>query len=283
MRNRKRVGWHRYINGVTISTLVTVIFIVVPLYWLVATSFKNPNSIGTFNSPAALGPRPFSTENYYNAFVNYDFGVYFKTSVIVTLSTTAIVLVLGTLAGYALGRLPMRGKFTTMVTLLIISVFPAVAVLAPLYLLMREIGWLNSYQALILPYTAFNLPFAIWILRNYMLGIPKEMEETGRIDGAGPLRTVWTIILPQALPGLFTAGIFCFTACWTEFLMALTFNNANNYRTIPVGIGLFGGNFQVPYGTIFAASVVAVVPIGILVFIFRKFVISGLTSGAVKG
>ena len=230
-----------------------------------------------------MGPTPFSTANYTNAFVNYDFGIYFKTSIIVTLATTALVLILGTLAGYALGRLPMRGKFTTLVILLIISVFPAVAVLAPLYLLMREIGWLNSYQALILPYTAFNLPFAIWILRNYMLGIPKEMEETGRIDGAGALRTVWTIILPQALPGLFTAGIFCFTACWTEFLMALTFNNANNYRTIPVGIAEFGGNFQVPYGTIFAASVVAVVPIGILVFIFRKFVISGLTSGAVKG
>jgi multiple sugar transport system permease protein len=283
MRNRKRTGWHKYINLVTISTLVTVLFIIIPLYWLVATSFKNPNSIGTLDSPAGLGPNPFSTDNYYNAFVNYDFGVYFKTSVIVTLSTTALVLILGTLAGYALGRLPMRAKFTTMVTLLIISVFPAVAVLAPLYLLMREIGWLNSYQALILPYTAFNLPFAIWILRNYMLGIPKEMEETGRIDGAGPLRTVWTIILPMALPGVFTAGIFCFTACWTEFLMALTFNSANNYRTIPVGIAEFGGNFQVPYGTIFAASVVAVVPIGILVFIFRRFVISGLTSGAVKG
>ena len=281
MRNRKRTGWHKYVNLVTVSTLVTVLFIIIPLYWLVATSFKNPNSIGT--SPPDLAPSPFSTQNYHDAFVNYNFGVYFKTSVIVTLATTALVLILGTLAGYALGRLPMRGKFTTMVTLLIISVFPAVAVLAPLYLLMRQIGWLNSYQALILPYTAFNLPFAIWILRNYMLGIPKEMEETGRIDGAGPLRTVWTIILPMALPGLFTAGIFTFTACWTEFLMALTFNSANNYRTIPVGIAEFGGNYQVPYGTIFAASVVAVVPIGILVFIFRRFVISGLTSGAVKG
>ena len=281
MRNRKRTGWRKYVNLITIATLVTVLFILIPLYWLVATSFKNPNSIGT--SPPDLAPSPFSTQNYHDAFVNYDFGVYFKTSIIVTLATTALVLILGTLAGYALGRLPMRGKFTTMVTLLIISVFPAVAVLAPLYLLMRQIGWLNSYQALILPYTAFNLPFAIWILRNYMLGIPKEMEETGRIDGAGPLRTVWTIILPMALPGLFTAGIFTFTACWTEFLMALTFNSANNYRTIPVGIAEFGGNYQVPYGTIFAASVVAVVPIGILVFIFRRFVISGLTSGAVKG
>ena len=142
---------------------------------------------------------------------------------------------MGTLAGYALGRLPMRGKFTMLVALLMISVFPEIALIAPLYLLLRHLGWLNSYQALIIPYTAFNLPFAIWILRNYMLGIPKEMEETGRIDGASPLRTVWSIILPQSLPGIFTAGIFCFTACWTEFLMALTFNISNNFRTIPVG------------------------------------------------
>jgi multiple sugar transport system permease protein len=279
MRNRKRVGWHRYVNGVVISTIVTALFILLPLYWLIASSFKAPNDVGT----TQLFPNPISGANYSNAFVGFDFGIYFRNSLVVTIIATALVLVLGTLAGYALGRLPMRGKFTTLVILLMISVFPEVAVIAPLFLLMKEIGWLNSYQALILPYTAFNLPFAIWILRNYMLGIPKEMEETGRIDGAGALRTVWTIILPQALPGLFTAGIFCFTACWTEFLMALTFNDSNNFRTIPVGIADFGGNFQVPYGTIFAASVVAVVPIGILVFVFRKFVISGLTSGAVKG
>jgi multiple sugar transport system permease protein len=279
MRNRKRVGWHRYINGVVLSTIVTALFILIPLYWLIASSFKAPNDVGS----TRLFPNPISGANYSGAFKGFDFGIYFRNSLIVTLVATALVLILGTLAGYALGRLPMRGKFSTLVILLMISVFPEVAVIAPLFLLMKEIGWLNSYQALILPYTAFNLPFAIWILRNYMLGIPKEMEETGRIDGAGALRTVWTIILPQALPGLFTAGIFCFTACWTEFLMALTFNDSNNFRTIPVGIADFGGNFQVPYGTIFAASVVAVVPIGILVFVFRKFVISGLTSGAVKG
>ena len=279
MRNRKRVGWHRYINGVNIAVLVTVLFILIPLYWLIASSFKAPNSIGT----ASLNPAPLSGGNYSNAFVGYDFGIYFRNSVIVCVIATALVLILGTLAGYALGRLPMRGKFPTLVILLMISVFPEVAVIAPLYLLMRNLDLLDSYPALIIPYTAFFLPFAIWILRNYFLGIPKEMEETGRIDGASPLRTVWTIVLPQALPGLFTAGIFTFTACWTEFLMALTFNSSNNYRTIPVGIAEFGGDFQVPYGTIFAASVVAVVPIGVLVFMFRKFVISGLTSGAVKG
>jgi multiple sugar transport system permease protein len=281
MRNRKKTGWRRYINGTYISVVVTALFILIPLYWLVASSFKAPNSIG--NSPPSLGPTPFTAANYSNAFVAYDFGIYFRNSVIVSVVATALVLILGTLAGYALGRLPMRGKFPTLVILLMISVFPEVAVLAPLYLLMRNLNLLNSYPALIIPYTAFFLPFAIWILRNYFLGIPKEMEETGRIDGASPLRTVWTIVLPQALPGLFTAGIFTFTACWTEFLMALTFNSSNNYRTIPVGIAEFGANFNVPYGTIFAASVVAVVPIGVLVFIFRKSVVSGLTSGAVKG
>jgi len=258
-----------------------VLFVGIPLYWLIASSFKTPSNLG--DSPPQYFPNPLSTGNYHDAFVTYDFGIYFRNSLIVTLLATALVLIVGTMAGYALGRLPMRGKFTLMVTLLIISVFPAIAVIAPLYVLEKNLGWLNSYEALIIPYTAFNLPFAIWILRNYMLGIPKEMEETGRIDGAGPFRTLWSIILPMALPGIFTAGIFCFTASWTEFLMALTFNISNSYRTIPVGIAEFGTVFTTPYGTIFAASVVAVVPIGILVFIFRRFVISGLTSGAVKG
>ena len=279
MGKRKRTGWRRVINGVNISALLVVLFVAAPLYWLVASSFKSPAALGS----AQWFPHPISTFNYSQAFKQYDFGIYFRNSLIVTLAATALVLVLGTMAGYALGRLPMRGKFTMMVTLLMISLFPEIALIAPLYTLLKTLGWLDSYQALIIPYTAFFLPFAIWILRNYMLGIPKEMEETGRIDGAGPIRTIWSIILPMALPGVFTAAIFTFTACWTEFLMALTFNIANTYKTIPVGIATFGSSQYIPYGTIFAASVVAVLPIGILVFIFRKFVISGLTSGAVKG
>ena len=281
MTGRKRHGWRRVINGTYFATLLIVVFVGAPLYWLIVSSFKTPVAMG--DSPPQFWPNPWSTANYSQAFNQYDFGIYFRNSLIVSIIATALVLVFGTMAGYALARTPMRGKFTTMVTLLIISLFPAIAVIAPLYLLLRNVGWLNTYQGLIVPYTAFNLPFAIWILRNYMLGIPKEMEESGRIDGAGPMRTLWSIIMPMALPGLFTAGIFCFTACWTEFLMALTIDDVNNYKTIPVGIATFGSPTETPYGTIFAASVVAVVPIGILVFIFRKFVISGLTSGAVKG
>jgi multiple sugar transport system permease protein len=127
------------------------------------------------------------------------------------------------------------------------------------------------------------LPFAIWILRNFFLGIPKAMEESARVDGAGPIRTVVGVILPQALPGVFTAGVFTFVAAWTEFIIALTLNNSDHYRTIAVGIALFGGQFTTPYGTIFAASAVAMLPIAILVLVFRRAVVSGLTAGAVKG
>jgi multiple sugar transport system permease protein len=281
MRNRSRQGWRRVVNGVNVAALLVFLFIAAPLYWMIASAFKTPANVGA--SPPQLFPHPLSVQNFSVAFSQNTFGRYILNSLIVAVVATALVLVLGTLAGYAMGRLPMRGKFTVLTILLMISVFPEIAVVVPLYALLRDIGWLNSYQALIIPYTAFFLPFAIWILRNYFLGIPHEMEESARIDGASPLRTIWTVILPQAWPGLFTAGIFTFTACWTEFLMALSFNVSNSYRTIPVGVALFGSQFTVPYGTIFAASVVAVVPIAILVFIFRRSVVSGLTAGAVKG
>jgi len=281
MRGRRRRGWRRVVNGVNASALLVFLFIVLPLYWMIATSFKTTSGAGA--TPPQFFPRPVSIANYSTAFSQYTFGRYIINSVVIAVVATALVLVLGTLAGYALGRLPMRGRLPVLVVLLMISVFPEIAVVSPLYLMLRDVGWLDSFQALIIPYTAFFLPFAIWILRNYFLAIPREMEETARIDGASPLRTVWSIILPQAWPGLFTAGIFTFTSCWTEFLMALSFNSANDWRTIPVGVALFGSQFTVPYGIIFAASVVAVVPIGVLVFVFRRSVVSGLTAGAVKG
>jgi multiple sugar transport system permease protein len=281
MRNRSRRGWRRVFNGVNLAALLVFLFIVIPLYWMVATAFKAPANVDA--SPPQFFPHPLSVANFSDAFIHYTFGRYIINSVVVAVVATALVLVLGTLAGYAMGRLPMRGKFTVLVVLLMISVFPEIAVVVPLYALLRDLNWLNHYQALIIPYTAFFMPFAIWILRNYFMAIPHEMEESARIDGANPLRTIWSIILPQTLPGLFTAGIFTFTACWTEFLMALSFNTSNNYRTIPVGMALFGGQFITSYGDIFAASVVAVAPIGVLVFIFRRSVVSGLTAGAVKG
>ncbi len=278
MRRRKRRGWRRYINLPYVGSSLIALFILLPMYWMLASSFKTQSNVGA--SPPQYFPNPISTSSYHSAF-NDGFGGYIANSLIIAICSTALVLVFGTFAGYALGRLPMRGKYPVMISLLMISVFPEIAVVAPLYLILKDVGWLNSYQALIFPYTAFNLPFAIWILRNYFLGISLSMEESARIDGAGSLRTLWSIVFPQVRPGVFTAGVFTFTACWTEFLMALSFDFGK--KTIPVGIASFGSQFTVPYGAYFAASVIAVVPIAILVLVFRKAVVSGLTSGAVKG
>lgn len=273
---RRRLG-----AGTVVAAVLVALFVALPLYWMVAASFKSTRDVAA--SPPQYIPTHPTTANYSNAFGQYDFGRYILNSAVVSIIATLLVLGLGIFASYALARLPVRGKTGVMMALLMISLFPTVALAAPLYLLMRDIGWLNSYQGLILAYTALNLPFAIWILRNYFLAIPKEMEEVAWMDGTSPFRTVISIILPQALPGIFTAGIFAFVACWTEFLIALTLNNDDAHRTIPVGIALFGGQYQTPYGTIFAASTVAMLPIAILVLVFRKAVVSGLTAGAVKG
>ncbi len=275
---RRLPGWLSWIN---LAALLVALFVAAPLYWLVATAFKSTNDVAA--SPPDYFPTKPTGSNFSSAFSTYNFGRYIENSAVVSIVATILVLSLGIFAGYALARLPVRGKSGVMMTLLMISLFPTVALAAPLYLLMRDIGWLNTYQGLIISYTALNLPFAIWILRNYFLAIPKEMEEVAWMDGASPVRTVISIILPQAKPGIFTAGIFSFVAAWTEFLIALTLDNDDAHRTIPVGIALFGGQFQTPYGTIFAAATVAMLPIAILVLVFRRAVVSGLTAGAVKG
>ncbi|MFJ4920703.1 carbohydrate ABC transporter permease [Streptomyces sp. NPDC088725] len=274
---RRRRAFGPVHAGAVVITLATAL----PLYWLAVSSFKPDAELGS--SVPSLWPSHPTTEHYQEAFGQYEFARYLGNSLLVATLSTIGVLALGLFAAYALARLPMRGKRPILMSLLMISVIPTVSVITPLYLLERELGWLNSYQGLVVPYTAFHLPFAVWILRNYLLRIPKEMEESAKIDGASPTRTLLQIILPQATPGLFTAGVFTFTATYTEFLMALTFNSEDAYRTVPVGVALFGAEFEVPYGTIFAGSIAAVVPIAILVLVFRRSVVSGLTSGAVKG
>jgi len=268
----------------TIGYMVLVLMLLViiaPFYWMVVTSFKGNLEIS--NIPPTLFPHHPILTQYEQAFGVYGFGVYFRNSIIVSVSATIVVILFASLASYAIARLPIRGKAPLMVGLLAISTFPQVAVISPLFILLERLGWLNSYQALIIPYVAFNLPFAIWVMRTYFVGIPKELDEAARVDGANLFTTIFRVILPLATPGLFTGGVFTFVACWTEFFFALTFNNDTAFRTIPVGIALFSGQFTIPYGTIFAGSTVAVAPIVILVLIFQKWVVAGLTAGAVKG
>ncbi|GLG01468.1 ABC transporter permease [Alicyclobacillus hesperidum subsp. aegles] len=258
-----------------------LIAILLPFYWMFVSSFEPNTDISSY--PPAYFPKHWTFQHYAEAFGQFHFGRYILNSVIVAVVSTFIVLAFSSMAGFAIARLPVSGKRPMLIFLLIISVFPPLVVITPLYMLLRDVGWLDSYQALIIPYTAFNLPFAIWILRNYFLQVPGALFEAAKIDGSSVFTAFWRIFLPLTTPGLFTAAVFTFVACWTEFFMALVFNPSNTMRTIPVGIALFSGQYTVPYGTIFAGSVVSIVPIVLLVIIFRKWIVSGLTQGAVKG
>lgn len=267
-----------------IGYVVLVLFlllILAPFYWMFVTSFKPSVDLPAY--PPSLFPHHWTLGNYADAFGKYGFGRYILNSVIVAVISTFLVLIFSSLAGFTIAQLPVRGKVPTMVGLLVISMFPPIAIISPLYTFLHALNWLNTYQALIIPYTAFNLPFSIWIMRNYFLQVPKALMEAAKVDGASAFATFWRIYLPLTTPGLFTAAVFTFVATWTEFFMALVFNSSDTMRTIPVGIALFSGQYTVPYGDIFAGSVVSIVPIVILVIIFRKWIVSGLTAGAVKG
>ena len=280
-RRTPPAGIRRYLNTVNLGGLLIVVLTTLPLYWMATASLKGPGEISA--SPPTAVPGSPELGNYTEAFVRNGIGRYLLNSLIVASVSTVLVLSLAFFAGYAFARMRLRGSGRIMTALLMLSVFPPIALVVPLFLMGRQFGLLNTYPGLIIPYVALNLPFAIWILRNYLSGLPRELEEAATVDGAGPLRTALTVILPLARPGLFTAGVFAFTATWAEFLLALTFNSSDSHRTVPVGIALFTSQYTVPYGAIFAGAMVATVPIALLVLIFRRSIVSGMTSGAVKG
>jgi ABC-type glycerol-3-phosphate transport system permease component len=278
MRNRKRTGWHRYINGINISAFFVVLFVGLPLYWLIASSFKTPANLG--DSPPQYFPHPISVGNYTDAFQNNDFGQYFINSLIVTLIATALVLILGTMAGYALGRLPMRGKFTLMVTLLIISVFPAIAVIAPLYLVLRNLGWLNTYQGLIIPRA--TSAFGIFMLRQFFMSIPREMDEAARIDGANAFTIYWRIILPMSKPALGTLALLHFMNLWNDLLWPLVVTSDTNMRTLPAGLTLFGGQHVIDHAVLFAGATISVIPLAVAFMFAQRFFVQSVATTGIK-
>jgi multiple sugar transport system permease protein len=268
-------------GGANIAGVAIGVVFLLPVLWLAISAFKPVKALGEF--PPSLLPTQPTVSNFKAAFVTSHFGSFLTNSLIVGILSTVIVVCLGLPAAYGLSRTSMRGRGAILTGLLIISVFPVIATIPPLYVLLRTAGWLNSYQALILPYAAFNLPLAIWTMRNSLMSISAQMEEAAELDGTSTMRTILQIIAPQALPGIFVAAVLTFVACWQEFLMALSFNSNATYQTAPVGIALFGGAFQLPFGTIFAASLVALIPIFLLVLALRRWVVDGLSSGSVKG
>ncbi|MBM3461467.1 MAG: carbohydrate ABC transporter permease [Armatimonadetes bacterium] len=226
----------------------------------------------------------------YDIWTNYrrvndaqPFGRYLLNSAIVATSTTIFCLLIGSLCGYAVARLTFPGRDAVLALILAVSMFPPIAVVSPLFLMLKSSGLLNSYWSLILPYTAFGLPLTIWTLTSFFRELPRDLEESARVDGCTRFQAFHKIILPLAAPGVFTSAILVFIGAWNEFLFSLVFVTAPKMRTVPVGITMYPGQFETPWGTIFAAATLVTLPLVVVVFLFQKRIISGLTAGAVKG
>jgi multiple sugar transport system permease protein len=217
------------------------------------------------------------------AFVDQPLLVFVWNSFVVALASTAVTVVVSALAAYALTRLRMPFRNAIIQAILAVSMFPLIALMVPLFQTMRSLDLLNSYMALILPYTVLSMPVCTLVLASFFQDIPADLENAAMIDGCTRLGALWRVVMPLSLPGVSTAAILSFVNAWDEFLLALTLNSRQSMRTLPVGITLYQGEFAFPWPLISAALIVAIVPIAILIAVFQERVVGGLTAGGVKG
>jgi multiple sugar transport system permease protein len=261
-------------------TLAFVVFFLFPYAWTLETAIKPPADV--YAIPSVWIPSELYLGNF-RVVLDRAFGINLLNSAIVASSTTLLVLVLGALGAYALARIPFYGRAIVLLAVLSVSMFPDVSVVSALFLWLRQWGMLNTFQALILPYTSFALPFTLWALTNFFREVPWELEEAALIDGCTYLGALGRVILPLAAPGLVTCGILVFISAWNEFLFAYTFVSTDAVRTVPVRIFMFQGEFESPWGQISAASALVTLPLIVLVLVFQRRIIQGLTAGALKG
>jgi multiple sugar transport system permease protein len=264
-----------------ICVAAIVVFCLLPFYWLVNISLKSGPDLST---SAIVPPHP-TLANYKSIFQNDNFTRALANSAIVALTTTAIGVVIGSFAAYALARLRIKGKFLLLGIVLSITTFPQIAIAAPLFRLWTDIGLYNTLWGLIIPYLTFALPLSIYILVSFFREIPRDLEEAALVDGATHFEAFRKVVVPLAAPGLATTAILTFIAAWNEFLLATTLTSSITARTVPVAISQFTGSsqYEVPLGTQSAASVVISIPLIVLVLLFQKRIVAGLTAGAVKG
>lgn len=271
-------GAGRWAAGAVLVALVA--FAAFPFYWALVASFTPEARL--FEAPS-LWPREMVLDHYRSLWDERDFWVPIRNSLVVAGSTTLFCVAVGALAAYALARLHFRGKTAILGFILAVSMFPQISIVSPLYLLLRELRLINTYPGLILPYLTFAMPLTVWLLVGYLRQIPYDLEEAALIDGASRWQSLTRVVLPLAAPGLATTAILTFIYCWNEFLFALSFTLGPERHTVPVAIALFRGQYQVPWGEILAAAVIATFPVAVLVLAFQRRIVQGLTAGAVKG
>jgi multiple sugar transport system permease protein len=262
-------------------SLIVIFYALLPVLWIISLSLKPSADITDGN----FLPSSVTFDNYRNIFKQDVFTSALRNSIGIALISTLIAVTLATTAAYAIARLDFPGKKLLLGAALAIAIFPQISVVSPLFDIWRRIGLYDTWLGLIIPYLTFTLPLAIWILSAFFREIPWELEQAAEADGATPFQAFRRVIVPLAAPGMFTAAILVFIFAWNDFLFAISLTSTNRARTVPAAIAFFQGTsqFQQPTGQIAAAAVVITIPVLIVVLLFQKRIVAGLTSGAVKG
>ncbi len=266
-----------------ISIALTVLFSLAPILWQLLTSFKVNADIAAI--PSVYFPSQFTLDHYRVLFERRPFFNYILNSVIVSIASTILALGLGAPAAYALARLKLQGERVLLAAILIVTLFPPILLFLGLLEVIRYLHLGNNYLALVIPYTAINLPLTILVMRSFFQQLPKDLEDAARVDGYNTGRMLLEIVLPMTIPALVTTGILTFISAWNEFIFALTFITREDMKTVPVAGAQLGGAspFEVPFGPIAAATVLGTIPLVLLVLFFQRRIVQGLTAGAVKG
>lgn len=275
---RRRVGG-LILRGAGIATIV--VYCLAPFYWMVVSAFRRPSD----QFQLSLLPHPWSTANIRAVFKgDVGFQRALLNSLIVAGVTTVVTLALAIISAYALARLDFRFKNLAAAAIIATSMFPGISMVVPLLKLFTDIGWINTYQAMIVPSMSFALPLAVWNLASFFRQLPPELEQAAMIDGCTRGQAFRRVILPLAAPGVFTTAIIVFIAAWNEFIIALSMVNKKDMQTATVAISRFTGayGFDQPYSTQMAAGVIVTVPLVVAVLLFQRRIISGLTAGGVK-
>ncbi len=262
---------------------VALVYTAFPVYWALATSLMERGALGAV--PVVYAPLPPSLESYRRVLSDTTFLAALRNSVVVAGGATALSLVVGSLAACALGRYRFRGRSAMLYLVLAMTMFPQITIVGALFEMIVSLRLYNTHGALVLSYLLTTLPFTVWVLTNFFRALPRELEESAYVDGASPLQTFFHILLPLSAPGLVTTGLLAFIQAWNEYLFALSFTADEAARTVPVVVAQFSGDtqYEIPWGDIMAGSLVATGPLVLLVLIFQRRLVSGLTAGAVKG
>ena len=264
-----------------VGTVLIVVYALTPVAWIVSLSLKSTASL----NDGRFIPSEITFENYASIFESGFFTASLRNSIGIALVSTVLSVGLATLAAYAIARLRFPGKTLILSAALAVAMFPPISIIGPLFNMWRSIGLYDSWPGLVIPYMTFTLPLAIWVLAAFFREIPWDLEKAAQVDGATPFQAFRRVIVPLAAPGVFTAAILVFIFAWNDFLFAISLTSTDSARTVPASLAFFTGTsqFEEPTGSIAAAAVVVTVPIIVMVLIFQRRIVAGLTSGAVKG